>query len=85
MVEFRRINLSRPLHGIPPMDVIFLRNVLIYFDLPTKRAVLTEIARVLRRGGYLFLGACETTYGIHDRFERVSLGPTTCYRARKAE
>ena len=82
MVTFRRMNLSRPLLGVPPIDVIFLRNVLIYFDMATKRAVLGEMARVLRAGGYLFLGACETTYGIDDRYERVTLGRTTCYRCR---
>ena len=85
MVKFRQLNLARPLHGIPPMDVIFLRNVLIYFDVATKRAGAPEMARVLRAGGYLFLGGSETTYGIDDRFERVSLGRTTCYRCRRAE
>lgn len=83
MVTFRQVNLAQPLQGVPAMDVIFLRNVLIYFDLVTKRAVLTEIARRLRPGGYLFLGACETTYGIDDQYERVLVGRTTCYRSRK--
>ena len=55
----------------------------IYFDLATKRAVLTGIAKRLRPGGYLFLGASETTYGIDDSYERVHVGRTTCYRRRK--
>jgi chemotaxis protein methyltransferase CheR len=83
MVTFRRINLAQSLGFVPPMDIIFLRNVLIYFDLATKRAVLTEIARRLRPDGYLFLGASETTYGIDDCYERVGVGRTTCYRCRK--
>jgi chemotaxis protein methyltransferase CheR len=83
MVTFRQVNLAQSLQSVPPMDIIFLRNVLIYFDLATKRAVLTEIARRLRPGGYLFLGASETTYGIDDWYERVSVGRTTCYRCRK--
>jgi chemotaxis protein methyltransferase CheR len=83
MVTFQQINLAGPLEGVRPMDIIFLRNVLIYFDLATKRAVLTGIAKRLRPGGYLFLGASETTYGIDDSYERVHVGRTTCYRRRK--
>jgi chemotaxis protein methyltransferase CheR len=83
LVTFRQLNIAQPFGGVPPMDVIFLRNVLIYFDVATKRAVLTEIARRLRPGGYLFLGACETTHGVDDSYERVSVGRTTCYRGRK--
>jgi chemotaxis protein methyltransferase CheR len=45
--------------------------------------VLTGIAKRLRPGGYLFLGASETTYGIDDSYERVHVGRTTCYRRRK--
>ncbi|MCV2392763.1 protein-glutamate O-methyltransferase CheR [Actinotalea sp. M2MS4P-6] len=63
-----------------PFDVVFLRNVLIYFDLATKRDVLNRIRQVLRPGGYLFLGAAETTIGIDDRWERVSHGKGSVYR-----
>ena len=80
MVTFNQLNLARPFRNIGPMDVIFLRNVLIYFESPMKAAVLTEMSRVLRPGGSLFLGACETTFGIDDRYERVPVGRTSCYR-----
>jgi chemotaxis protein methyltransferase CheR len=80
MVTFRQANLAQPLIGIPPMDVIFLRNVLIYFDAATKRKVLAEIARVLRPGGFLFLGGPETTYGIDPSYERFQVGRTVCYQ-----
>jgi chemotaxis protein methyltransferase CheR len=80
MVTFRQANLAQPLIGIPPMDVIFLRNVLIYFDAETKRRVLAEIARVLRPGGFLFLGGPETTYGIDPSYERFQVGRTVCYQ-----
>lgn len=80
MVTFAPLNLARPLRGVPPMDVIFLRNVLIYFNTATKAAVLAEIARVLRPGGFLFLGAAETTIGIDDSYERVQVGRTACYQ-----
>ena len=81
MVTFRQQNLARPLDGVPSMDIVFLRNVLIYFDALTKAHVLQRVAKVLRPGGYLFLGGSETTYGIDDSFERVHPAPkTVCYR-----
>lgn len=82
MVTFRQANLAQPLSGIPMMDVIFLRNVLIYFDAVTKRTVLAEVARVLKPGGFLFLGGPETTYGIDPAYERFEAGRTVCYRLR---
>jgi chemotaxis protein methyltransferase CheR len=87
MVTFRELNLARPLVGVPPMDVIFLRNVLIYFDVPTKMEVLTRIAKILRPGGYLVLGGSETMIGLSDEFERVYIGKTVFYRLnmRKGE
>jgi chemotaxis protein methyltransferase CheR len=80
MVTFRQVNLARPFDGVPAMDIVFLRNVLIYFDLRTKLIVLERIAQVLRPGGYLFLGAAETTYGIDESFERVQAGKSIFYR-----
>ena len=86
MVTFRQINLARPFGGVPAMDVLFLRNVLIYFDRQTKAAVLQRVAEVLRPGGCLFLGATETTYGINDSFERVRVGArAVCYQLDKAK
>jgi chemotaxis protein methyltransferase CheR len=83
MVRFRALNLAEPF-DLPQMDVIFLRNVLIYFDNVTKTAVLQRIRRVLRPDGYLFLGGAETTLGLDDGFERVSIGSTTAYRQKGA-
>ncbi len=79
-VRFARHNLldAPPVGG--PFDVVFLRNVLIYFDLATKRDVLRRVRQVLRPGGYLLLGASETTIGIDDAWERVSLGRGSGYR-----
>jgi chemotaxis protein methyltransferase CheR len=78
-VQFRRHNLLDP-PPAGPFDMVFCRNVLIYFDLATKRAVLDRIARVLRPGGFLVLGAAETTLGIHDGFERVEAGGAVLHR-----
>lgn len=63
-VEFRRLNLNEPieLNG-PPFDLIFCRNVLIYFDLTSKRRVLEQLLRHLAPEGYLFLGHAESITG----------------------
>jgi chemotaxis protein methyltransferase CheR len=81
-VSFRRLNLAAPLPPLPPFDVIFLRNVLIYFDVETKRSVLQRVSAALKPDGWLFLGSAETTIGIDDRFERVVTGRTSAYRLR---
>jgi chemotaxis protein methyltransferase CheR len=61
---------------------MFLRNVLIYFDVETRRQILARVRRVLRPDGYLFLGAAETTLNIDDHFERVQFQRTAYYRLR---
>jgi chemotaxis protein methyltransferase CheR len=83
MVTFRQINLTRPLPVLPTMDVVFLRNVLIYFDEATKADVLTRVAGVLRPGGYLILGSAETLRHLDGRYERVQSDRTVCYRLRE--
>jgi chemotaxis protein methyltransferase CheR len=82
MVTFRQLNLTRSLPPLPPMDVVFLRNVLIYFDLPTRAQVLRAVAGVLRPEGYLFLGGAETTHNIHDGYEVVRCGRTVVFRLK---
>jgi chemotaxis protein methyltransferase CheR len=80
LVEFRQMNLSAPWTGLPPMDVVLMRNVLIYFDVETKRRLLGYLRDVLRPDGYLFLGAAETTFNIDGSFEAVEQGRTIYYR-----
>ena len=82
MVTTRPLNLAVPFPPIGTFDVVFLRNVLIYFDAATKRAVLQRVRQVLRPDGYLFLGGAETTLGIDDAFDRVVLDRATAYRLR---
>jgi chemotaxis protein methyltransferase CheR len=84
MIQTRNVNLAAPLPTIGPFDLVFLRNVLIYFDTHTKRAVLEQVRKVLRPDGYLFLGGAETTLTIDSAWERVSVGSSTAYRIRKA-
>ncbi len=83
MVSYRALNLAVPFPpGLGPYDVVFCRNVLIYFDAATKKAILERIRRVLRPDGYLFLGGAETTLNLDDAFERVQVDRATCYRLR---
>lgn len=73
LIEYRRMNVAGPFPTMPELDVVFLRNMLIYFSPETKSQILGNIARVLRPGGYLFLGAAESTRGLTDAFERVPI------------
>ncbi len=80
-VQFREMNLLDHWPLFPGTDVVFLRNVLIYFDVPTKKAILSKTRRLLRPGGYLFLGGAETTMNLCEQFDRVVIEKATCYRA----
>jgi chemotaxis protein methyltransferase CheR len=73
MVKFAKHNLlDAPPAG--PFDIVFLRNVLIYFDDATKRSVLARVRRTLGPGGVLVLGAAETAVGIDDSWVRAPYG-----------
>ena len=52
--------------------MVFIRNVLIYFDPPTKAVVLNKVAQIMPEDGYLYLGGAETVLGVTDRFEPVA-------------
>ncbi|HEY9566653.1 MAG TPA: protein-glutamate O-methyltransferase [Thalassobaculum sp.] len=79
-VTFREYNLLEHPRSLGQFDVVFCRNVLIYFDQPTKTKVLAGIADQLVPDGTLFLGGAETVLGITDRFEPVP-GQRGIYRA----
>lgn len=79
-VEFRRINLTAPWPYLPAMDLILMRNVLIYFDIPTKKAVLARVRRQLKPDGHLFLGGGETTMNLDESFVPTQYGKAICYR-----
>lgn len=76
MVEFRQINLMGPLE-VETQDVIFCRNVIIYFDKETKRRLLDKFAEALVDDGYLFVGHSESLHQVTDRFELIG---KTIYR-----
>jgi len=80
MVRFSKHNLlSAPPAG-GPFDIVFLRNVLIYFDVEVKRDILRRLRPQMRPGGFLVLGAAETTVGIDDAWTRVQVGRSSIYQ-----
>lgn len=83
MVEFQQMNLAIEWPALPRMDVVFLRNVLIYFNAETKKRILANVRSILRPGGRLFLGGAETTINLDDNYERVQHEKTTIYRLRE--
>ncbi|MCF8465906.1 MAG: protein-glutamate O-methyltransferase [Sneathiella sp.] len=71
MVKFQNKNLLEDLSSLGQFDVVFCRNVLIYFDQPTKTKVLNQVHKILAEDGALFLGGAETVLGICDSFKPV--------------
>ncbi|OQX04341.1 MAG: hypothetical protein BWK80_53845 [Desulfobacteraceae bacterium IS3] len=83
MVTFRLFNLKDPASGIiGPFDIIFLRNVIIYFSETFKKMLLSRIARILNPGGYLFVGTGETVGGYSDAFSLLEVEGTVFYRLK---
>ncbi len=83
MVTLRNLNLAEPWGDVvPPADLIFLRNVLIYFDIPTRKEILGRVRRVLRPNGFLFLGCAETTLNLDAGFQTVQAGNYVCYKLK---
>ncbi len=71
MVSFRQLNLLSDFSSLGQFDAIFCRNVLIYFDQPTKVDVLTRVRQRLAPDGYFVLGAAETVVGVSDLFSPI--------------
>lgn len=82
MVRFETIDLRKSMCTIGPFDLVFCRNVMIYFDNPTKRSIMKELHSTLFRGGWLLLGGAETAFGLDEFFERQTFGNMTVYVAR---
>jgi chemotaxis protein methyltransferase CheR len=72
MVKYRCLNLLDDFTPMGSFDVIFLRNVLIYFDQPTKTKVLERAVRMMPSDGFLYLGGAETVIGITDKFQSMT-------------
>lgn len=70
-IQFMQINLNAALPQVGEFDVIFLRNVLIYFDLPTKRQVVPRLVEYLRPGGYFIVSHSESLHGVTETLQMV--------------
>jgi chemotaxis protein methyltransferase CheR len=81
-VQFREQNLLQSYGVLGRFDVIFCRNVLIYFSVQRKADILSRMAQSLNPGGYLFLGASETISGYSDAFDMMRLPEGVVYRRR---
>jgi chemotaxis protein methyltransferase CheR len=80
MVSFRLVNLIGDWPPLPRMDIVLLRNVMVYFETETKRQVLARVRGQLCTDGYLFLGGAETTLLLDDAFTRIQNGRYSYYR-----
>lgn len=82
MVVFETIDLRNSMRALGPFDLVFCRNVMIYFDAQTKKNILKELHGTMFRGGWLMLGGVETAFGIEELFERRTMENATVYVAR---
>lgn len=71
MVSFKAFNLLTDSSSLGTFDVVFIRNVLIYFDQPTKSKVLSGVARQMTPDGFLYLGGAETVLGVSEQFQLI--------------
>jgi chemotaxis protein methyltransferase CheR len=83
--QFEVMNLTSPWRVMPRFDIVFCRNVLIYFDVDAKRTVLERIRAHLSEDGVVLLGAAETTLGVVDDYVAVPMGGTVVYRVKQGE
>ncbi len=79
LIDFRELNLCRDWPHMPELDIVFMRNVLIYFDHPTKAAILDRLRSKMHPRAYLFLGGAESTLNIHSAYQRVAVAGTACF------
>ncbi|MBN1758354.1 MAG: protein-glutamate O-methyltransferase CheR [Chitinispirillaceae bacterium] len=80
MVRFQEHNLVEPITALGKFDILFCRNVIIYFPVDLQKKILDHFHRQLNRYGALIMGASETTYNLCDSFEVVSLGNTAYFK-----
>ena len=80
MVRFQQINLAQAWPQMPMWDIILIRNVMIYFDIETKKAILRRVSKVLRPDGLLILGGAETTLNLDSAYQRVEHLKSGFYR-----
>ena len=82
LTTFRPLNLLESYSLLGKFDIIFCRNVLIYFAPEVKSKILNQFAASLNPGGYLMLGASESLAGLTDRFEMIRCNPGIVYKVK---
>jgi chemotaxis protein methyltransferase CheR len=82
LVKCRHFNMAQSWPALGPQDVIFMRNVLIYFNLAVRQEILGKARRILRPDGRLFLGSAETTLNLDPAYEQVQHGKAVCYKLK---
>jgi chemotaxis protein methyltransferase CheR len=80
LVRFSQFDLRNNMGPLGSFDLVLCRNVLIYFDLETRKRILGGIRGVLHPGGYFLMGSSETTFNLDDNFVRSACGATTVYQ-----
>lgn len=79
-IQFRAMNLIQPWPMLPPFDLVFIRNVMIYFDVAAKKMILKRIRNCLLPHGNLFLGTAETTMNLDPAFQPVTYDKAVVYK-----
>ncbi len=82
-VKFQKFNLQQPFEPLGQFDIVFLRNVAIYFSTDFKIELFAKIAKQLRPGGYLFIGASESLMGYSDEFTLMEHNKSRYYQVKK--
>ena len=82
LVNFRQLNLLGSYSLMGRFDIIFCRNVLIYFSPEVKKTILSQIHSILNKGGYLLLGASESLSGLNTNFDMIRCNPGIIYQKK---
>lgn len=84
MIEFKEFNLIEPWPIMPKIHIIFLRNVMIYFEQDVKKQILNKMYKIMNPNGVLFLGGAETIFNLGVPFEQYQLERCSYYAPKKA-
>ena len=79
-MRLTQFDLRNSMRSLGTFDLVLYRNVLIYFDIETRKTILSGIRGVMHPGGYFLMGASETTFNLDDNFVRSTCGAITVYQ-----
>lgn len=85
MIQYRHLNLAKEWDNLPVFDVIFLRNVLIYFEDDTKKTILDQATRHIADDGWLALGGAESTRRVQNNFVHTLFSRSVWYQTRRGD